>query len=147
MEIILKQDVDSLGLAGQTVQVSHGYARNYLFPRRLAVPATAANLKRVAEEVQRQEGRIARERTKLAKEAVKLAKVSLTAAVKVGEDDKVFGSVTSQTITDLLAEQGYDFDRRDIILEEPLKALGQYDVEIKLGHGVSGTIKVWVVRE
>lgn len=147
MEIILKQDVDSLGLAGQTVQVSHGYARNYLFPRRLAVPATAANLKRVAEEVRRQESRVARERTKLVKVAEKLAKVSLTAAVKVGEDDKVFGSVTSQTITDLLAEQGYDFDRRDIVLEEPLKALGQYDVEIKLGHGVSGMIKVWVVRE
>jgi len=147
MEIILKQDVDSLGLAGQTVQVSDGYARNFLFPRRLAVPATAANLKLVAEEVRRQESRIARERTKLAKVAEKLAKVSLTASVKVGEDDKVFGSVTSQTITDLLAEQGYDFDRRDIVLEEPLKALGQYDVEIKLGHGVSGMIKVWVVRE
>ena len=147
MEIILKQDVDSLGLAGQTVQVSDGYARNFLFPRRLAVPATTANLKLVAEEVQRQESRVARERTKLTKVADKLAKVSLTAAVKVGEDDKVFGSVTSQTITDLLTEQGSDFDRRDIALEEPLKALGQYDVEIKLGHGVSGTIKVWVVRE
>ncbi len=147
MEIILKQDVDSLGLAGQTVQVSDGYARNYLFPRRLAVPATAANLKLIAEEVRRQENQIARERAKLAKVAEKLGKVSLTTAVKVGEDDKVFGSVTSQTITDLLAEQGYNFNRRDIALEEPLKALGQYDVEIKLGHGVSGTIKVWVVRE
>ncbi len=147
MEIILTQDIDALGAAGQIVRVSPGYARNYLFPKRLAWPATPANLKKVAEESRRDETRVARERARLAKVADKLRKVSVTTAVKAGEDDKVFGSVTSQSIAELLAEQGYEFDRRDINLEEPLKALGQYDVEVKLGHGVSGTIKVWVVRE
>ncbi|UCH63319.1 MAG: 50S ribosomal protein L9 [Fidelibacterota bacterium] len=147
MEIILTQDIDALGEAGQIVRVSPGYARNYLFPKRLARPATPANLKKVEEESRREETRIVRERTRLAKVADILGKVSVTAVVKAGEDDKVFGSVTSQSIADLLAKQGYEFDRRDINLEEPLKALGQYDVEVKLGHGVSGTIKVWVVRE
>jgi len=147
MEIILTQDIDALGAAGQVVRVSPGYARNYLFPKRLARPATPANLRKVAEESRREETRIVRERTRLVKVADILGKVSVTTAIKVGEDDKVFGSVTSQTITDLLAKQGYEFDRRDINLEEPLKALGQYDVEVKLGHGVSGTIKVWVVQE
>ncbi len=147
MEIILTQDIGALGAAGQVVRVSPGYARNYLFPKRLARPATPANLRKVAEESRREETRIVRERTRLTKVADILGKVSVTTAIKVGEDDKVFGSVTSQTITDLLAKQGYEFDRRDINLEEPLKALGQYDVEVKLGHGVSGTIKVWVVRE
>jgi len=147
MEIILTRDVDSLGPAGQVVQVSPGYARNYLFPKRLAMPATPANLKKVAEESRQEGTRVDRERAKLIKVGEKLKKVSVTTAVKVGEDDKVFGSITSQTIADLLAKQGYEFDRRDINLEEPLKALGQYDVEVKLGHGVSGAIKVWVVRE
>ncbi len=147
MEIILRQDVDSLGPAGQVVQVSPGYARNYLFPKRLAMPATPANLKKVAEESRQEGTRVVRERAKLIKVGEKLKKVSVTTAVKVGEDDKVFGSITSQTIADLLAKQGYEFDRRDINLEEPLKALGQYDVEVKLGHGVSSAIKVWVVRE
>lgn len=147
MEIILTQDIDALGAAGQVVRVSPGYARNYLFPKRLARPATPANLKKVAEESRREETRIVRERTRLVKVADILGKVSVTTVVKVGEDDKVFGSITSQNIADLLAKQGYEFDRRDINLVEPLKALGQYDVEVKLGHGVSGTIKVWVVRE
>lgn len=147
MEIILTQDIDSLGPAGQVVQVSPGYARNYLFPKRLAMPATPANLKKVVEESRQEGTRVARERAKLIKVGEKLKKVSVTTAVKVGEDDKVFGSITSQTIADLLAKQGYEFDRRNINLEEPLKALGQYDVEVKLGHGVSSAIKVWVVRE
>ncbi|MFC1543613.1 50S ribosomal protein L9 [Candidatus Neomarinimicrobiota bacterium] len=147
MDVILTQDVDTLGTVGQIVHVSPGYARNFLIPKHLAMPATPANLKRVAEETRREEVRITHERTRMTKVAEKLMKVSITTSVKVGEDDKVFGSVTSQTIADLLAEQGYHFDRRDINLDEPLKALGQYDVEVKLGHGVSGTVKVWVVRE
>ena len=147
MEIILTQDVDTLGSAGQVVQVSPGYARNYLFPKRLALPSTAANLKKMEDESQLGELRAVRQRTELAKVAEKLREVSVTTAVKVGEDDKVFGSVTSQTIADLLTEKGYKFDRRDINLEEPLKALGQYDVEVKLGHGIVSAIKVWVVRE
>ncbi|UCD36968.1 MAG: 50S ribosomal protein L9 [Fidelibacterota bacterium] len=147
MEIILTQDIDTLGTTGQVVQVSPGYARNYLFPKGWALPATAANVKKVDEESKREEVRVARQRSELAKVVDKLRKVSVTAHVKVGDDDKVFGSVTTQTIADLLAEKGYKFDRRDISLEEPLKALGQFDVEVKLGHGIVGMVQVWVVRE
>ena len=147
MKVILTQDVDALGAVGQVVRVNPGYARNFLFPKRLAMPATPANLRKVEEESRREDVRAARRHAELAKVAEKLKKVSVTTAVKVGEDDKVFGSVTSQTIADLLAEQGYQFDRRDINLEEPLKALGQYDVGVRLGQGITGTVKVWVVRE
>ena len=147
MEIILTQDVESLGSAGQVLRVSPGYARNYLFPKHLALPATAASMKKMEERTRLEEIRIGRQQTELAKLLDKLRKVSVTATVKVGEDDKVFGSVTSQTIADMLAEKGHKLDRKQIHLEEPLKALGQYDVEIRLGHGITGTVKVWVVRE
>ncbi|MCH7497780.1 MAG: 50S ribosomal protein L9 [Candidatus Marinimicrobia bacterium] len=147
MEIILTQDVDSLGPVGQVLQVAPGYARNYLFPKGLALRATPANLRKLEEAARLAANRELRERAELGKLADKLAKTELTAQVTVGDDDKVFGSVTSQNIADLLAEKGYDLSRRDINLEEPIKALGQYDVEVKLGHGVTGSVKVWVVRE
>ena len=147
MEIILTQDVESLGPVGQVLQVAPGYARNYLFPKGLALRATPANLRKLEETARLAANREARERAELGKLAAKLAKTELTTQVTVGDDDKVFGSVTSQNIADLLAEKGYDFTRRDINLEEPLKALGQYDVEVKLGHGVTGSVRVWVVRE
>ncbi|UCH11597.1 MAG: 50S ribosomal protein L9, partial [Fidelibacterota bacterium] len=107
----------------------------------------AANQRKLDEESKREEIRVARQRAELAKVAEKLKNVSITAAVKVGEDDKVFGAVTSQTIAELLAEKGHKFDRKEINLEEPLKALGQYDVEVKLGQGITSTVQVWVVRE
>ena len=147
MQIVLREDVETLGKAGTVVQVNPGYARNFLFPKKLAVRATPSNLLRVAEETRQEETRLARQKGKLETSAAKLGKVSLTAAVKVGEDDKVFGSVTSMMVAELLQKQGFDFDHHDIDLEEPLKALGQYDVAVKLGHGISGTITVWVVRE
>lgn len=147
MEIILTQDVDTLGTVGQVIRVNPGYARNYLFPKGLAMPSTPANKKKVEEQSRQDEIRVTRQVMELTKVAEKMKKVSLTAHVKVGEDDKVFGSVTSQTIAELLAEKGYTFDRRDILLEEPLKALGSYNVELKLGHGITSSVQVWVVRE
>ncbi len=147
MQIVLREDVEPLGKAGSVVQVAPGYARNFLFPQKLAVRATASNLRRVAEETRLEETRLERQKSKLESTAAKLGKVSITAVVKVGDDDKVFGSVTSMMVSDLLQKQGFDFDHHDIDLEEPLKALGQYDVTVKLGHGISGTITVWVVRE
>ena len=147
MDIILTKDVSALGVAGDVIGVNPGYARNFLFPQGLALPATAANKKKLEEESKREEIRISRQRMELAKVAEKLKKVSVTATVKVGEDDKVFGAVTSQTIAELLAEKGHKFDRKEINLEEPLKSLGQYDVEVKLGHGITSTVQVWVVRE
>ncbi|MCK4578637.1 MAG: 50S ribosomal protein L9 [Candidatus Marinimicrobia bacterium] len=147
MDIVLRKDVESLGSAGSVVHVSAGYARNYLFPRKLAVPATTANMRTVAEEAKREEAKNARTKDKLTAVAAKLSKVAITATVKVGEDDKVFGSVTALNIAELLKEKGHDYDHRAINLKEPIKALGQYDVEVKLGHGVSGSITVWVVKE
>ncbi len=147
MQIVLRKKVDSLGQAGAVVQVAPGYARNYLFPQKLAVPATPANLRQVAQETLQEQTRLERVQAKLQATADKLSKVSITTPVKVGEDDKVFGSVTSKMIAELIQKQGFDFNHHDIALDEPLKALGQFDVEIKLGHGISGTIKVWVVRE
>jgi large subunit ribosomal protein L9 len=147
MKIILTRDVEDLGPAGAVIRVNPGYARNYLFPRQFALPATPANLKLKEEQARREERDLERTKVELAKVAEKLSRVSVTAAVRVGEDDKVFGSVTSQIIADLLSDKGFRFDRRDIVLEEPLKALGQYDVEVKLGHGITGSVKVWVVRE
>lgn len=147
MEIVLTQYVDDLGPAGKLVRVSAGYARNYLFPKKLAVPATPANLKIVAETARREEAKLASVQTKLEAVARKLEKVELTTTVKVGEDEKVFGSVTSHMIADMLKEKNFDLASKDINLAEPLKALGQYDVEVKLGYGVKGTVKVWVVQE
>ena len=147
MEIILTQNVETLGAMGETVRVSPGYARNYLFPQGLAVRATPANVRKMEETSRLNETREARVRAELAKVAEKLRDAAVTAQVKVGDDDKVFGAVTSQIIADLLSEKGYEFTRRDIVLEEPLKALGQYDVEVKLGHGITGSVKVWVVRD
>ncbi len=147
MQIVLRKDVEPLGKAGSVVQVNPGYARNFLFPQKLAVRATASNLRRIAEETRLEDTRMERQRSKLEATAAKLGEVSLTASVKVGEDDKVFGSVTSMMVAELLQKQGFEFDHHDIELEEPLKALGQYDVAVKLGHGISGTITVWVVRE
>ena len=147
MQIVLRKDVETLGKAGSVVQVNPGYARNFLFPKKLAVRATASNLRRVADETRLAETRLDRQKSKLEATAAKLGEVSITAAVKVGEDDKVFGSVTSMMVAELLQKQGFEFDHHDIDLEEPLKALGQYDVSVKLGHGISGTITVWVVRE
>ncbi|MEE9161780.1 MAG: 50S ribosomal protein L9 [Candidatus Neomarinimicrobiota bacterium] len=147
MEIILTQNVDTLGEMGETVRVSPGYARNFLFPQGLAVRATPANVRKLEETSRLDATREARTRAELAKMAEKLRDAAVTAQVNVGDDDKVFGAVTSQVIADLLTEKGYEFSRRDIVLEEPLKALGQYDVEVKLGHGITGSVKVWVVRE
>ncbi len=147
MEIVLKKYVDDLGDAGSVVNVNPGYARNYLFPNKLAVRATAANMLAIEEEAARENLKVDKARVHLEKVAGKLAGVSVSAKVKVGEEDKVFGSVTAANIAELLGEQGFEYEHRNINLSEPLKALGQYDVDIKLGYGVSATIQVWVIRE
>ncbi len=147
MEIVLKKFVDELGEAGSVVNVKAGYARNYLFPNQMAMPATAANMRIVAVVAEQENLKAAKARGQLEKVATKLAGVSVTAKVKVGEEDKVFGSVTAANIAELLGEQGHEYEHRNIILEEPIKALGQYEVNIKLGYGINATIQVWVVRE
>ncbi|HNR68528.1 MAG TPA: 50S ribosomal protein L9 [bacterium] len=147
MKIILKKDIEKVGRAGEIVDVKPGFARNYLIPSGNAVLATKGNLKVYEMEQKRAEQRLSQEKVVSQALADKLAQVSVTATVQVGEEDKVFGAVTSQEIAGLLAEQGFDIDRRKIVLDEPLKALGVYDVPIKIHPEVTATIKVWVVRD
>ncbi|NLB60376.1 MAG: 50S ribosomal protein L9 [Lentisphaerae bacterium] len=146
-ELILMADVENLGLEGAKVKVSEGYARNYLLPRKLAAPITAAALRRLeknrlARELRQQQDREAAQAT-----AAALEKISCTIPVKVGENDKIFGSVTVQNIADSLQAQGLELDRRKIHLAEPIRELGVYSIKIRLHPEVEATLKVWVVGE
>jgi len=147
MKVILKEDIEKLGNSGDIVEVKKGYARNFLIPTGKAVAATPANIKMYEEEKKFEKIRAERGKKVAQELANELAKVSVTATVQVGEEDKVFGAVTSQNISDLLKENGFDIDRRKILLEEPLKALGVYEVPVKLHPEVEAKVKVWVVRE
>ena len=147
MKIILKEDIASLGKCGDVVEVKPGYARNYLIGKNLAILATKGNL-RVINEVTKQkelrENKKKRESLKL-KQAIE--KISCTAEANVGEEDRVFGSVTSQDIALLLKEKGFDVDKRKIELESPMKVLGVYTVPIRLHPEVVANLKLWVVKK
>ena len=147
MKIILRQDHDKLGKIGDIVEVKDGYARNYLLPRRIAYLATKGSLNTLEEEKRMNALRVDKERQAAEKLAADIEKLSITLKVKVGEDEKLFGSVTSQMIADALKEKGISMDKRIIELEEPIKALGIYTVDVKLHAGVTGKVKVWVVQE
>lgn len=147
MKVILKQDVESLGKIGEIVDVKPGYARNYLIPKGMGMIATDKNIRRLQVEQQQSQLKMTKDRKNAEKLAEKLNEVSCTAMVTVGEEDKVFGSVTTQTIADLLKEKGFDIDRKKIVLDEPIKALGIYTIPIKLHTDVEAQIKLWVVKE
>ena len=147
MEVILLKPVPPLGTRGETVKVKAGYARNYLFPRTFAIPATESNKRVFAEEEKILQHRDVRE-MKVAKDfSAKLADVSVTITVQVGEDDKLYGSVTSADIAKELKSQNYDIEKKQILLDEPIKKVGVYNVEIRLHREVTVPIKVWVVKE
>jgi len=147
VKIVLLKDVERLGRAGEIVKVANGFARNFLIPRGEALLATDANIAHF--ESRRRQHEAAAEREKKAAESLarELEKTSLTVQVRVGEEDKLFGSVTSQNVADLLKEQGREIDRRKIELEEPIRALGVYTIEIRLHPEVRASIKLWVVKE
>ncbi len=147
MKIILKTDLEKLGKAGDIVEVKRGYARNYLIPKGFAVEATASNLKLVEQEKAALQRRLQKEIDEAKAFAAQLENVEITAKVQVGEENRVFGAVTNQTVSDLLAEKGFDVDRKKILLEEPIKQLGVFDIPIKLHSEVEAKIKLWVVRE
>ncbi|NOZ60653.1 MAG: 50S ribosomal protein L9 [Calditrichaeota bacterium] len=147
MKIILRKDFEDLGKAGDVVTVKSGYARNFLIPQGIALKADSAAVKQLASEKKMEELKVTRSKKAAQQLAEELEKVSCTATVTVGEEDKVFGSVTTQQISDLLKEKGYEVDRKKIKLEEPIKALGIYDVPIKLHPEVEIKIKLWVVKE
>jgi len=146
MKVILKKDVETLGPAGKIIDVKDGYARNYLIPQGIALKADEKNIKILEEEQKRLKLKLNKDKKNAELLAEKLNGVSCTATVSVGEEDRVFGSVTSQNIADLLKEKGFDIDRKKILLEEPIKALGIYEIPIKLHSEVEAKIKLWVVK-
>ena len=147
MKVILRKEHEKLGAIGAVVDVKDGYARNFLIPRGVAYPANEGSIRALAEEKKQAEMRINKELKVSQKLAEELEKVSITLQMKVGEDEKLFGAVTSQMIADALKEKGFDIDKRIIELDEPIKALGIYNVNVHLHQNVAGKIKVWVVRE
>lgn len=147
MEIILRLDVQHLGRAGEVVKVKDGYARNYLLPKGLAYPATEGNRKRVTFESDRLARLRETEKQAAESEAAKLAGVSLTFPMKVGEEDKLYGSVTASDIQRRLEEQGIHVDKRKIDLSEPIRSLGEFRVGIKLHAEVRPEVTVVVVKE
>lgn len=147
MRIILRKNYDQLGKIGEVVDVKDGFAMNFLIPRQIAYPATPGNLRALEEEKKRIEAIEAKEIEQAQELANQLESVSVNIPVKVGEDEKIFGSVTNQQIADELKEKGYEIDKRKIELDEPIKTLGIYSIKIKLHPEVSATVKTWVVRE
>jgi large subunit ribosomal protein L9 len=147
MKVLLREEYKGLGEAGEVVKVKDGFARNFLIPRGIAYIATEQNQKRYENDLKQQSWRTERDKHKAEELAKTLENVSCTISVQVGEEDKLFGSVTAQNIADNLAEQGYKIDRRKIQLDEPIKSLGIYSVAIKLHQDVDASVKVWVVKE
>jgi large subunit ribosomal protein L9 len=147
MRIILQENVEKLGTRGEVVDVSEGYARNYLLPRKLAIPATEGNTKRLAQIRASLAKKEASEKGLAEVLASQIAAATVTLTRKSGESDQLFGSVTSADIAEALAALGYNVDKRKIQLDEPIKLLGEYSVPVKLHHEVSATVKVVVNRE
>src|SRR3954471_16603975 len=146
MDIILPQAIENLGKPGAGVKVKSGYARNYLLPHGLAYEATPGNLKRIKQERDRLESAENERRTAAQTFADRLEQVSLTFSARVGEEGKLFGSVTAADIQQQLESQGFHIERRQIDLHEPIKALGVYRVPIRLHADVKPEIRVWVIK-
>ena len=147
MEVILREHVEHLGKRGEIVKVAAGYARNYLLPRKLALPATDGNKKHVERERRIVEARESQERGVAEALGARLAAVDITIARRVGDTEQLYGSVTSGDIADFLKEKGFDVDKRKLILPEAIKAIGDYDVPLKLHREVTIPLKVHVVKE
>ena len=149
VKVILREDVAKLGEAGEIVSVKPGYARNYLLPRDLAYEATESSVRRLEQERERAEQQARRDYLEARRRASQLEEVSLTFHARAGEESKLFGSITSADIADRLNQQGLDFevDRKQVDLDDPIKALGVYNVAVRLHSEVRPEIKVWVIKE
>ena len=147
MEVILREHVEKLGKRGEIVKVSDGYARNYLLPRKLALPASEGNKKHVERERKIMETREAEEKSQAEAIASRLSTIDITIARRVGETEQLYGSVTAADIAEFLKTKGFEIDRRKLILPEPIKTLGEHDVPLKLHREVSAPLKVKVVQE
>lgn len=147
MRIVLRDDVDKLGRRGEVVDVAAGYARNFLLPKGRALPATEGNLKRVEQERRKHAVHLAKEKEDAAAMGRRLAGLSCTIVRKVGENDQLYGSVTAADIAEYLEKEGVVIDKRRILIEEPIRALGIYTIPVKLHAEVTGEVRVWVVKE
>lgn len=147
MKVILREDLENLGQCGDVVEVKNGYGRNYLLPRNFAIPATRGNLKAINQVTLQKSLRDKKLRRDAERIKDHIEKISCTAEVNVGEEDKMFGSITPAIIADLLKAQGVEIDRRTIMLDDPIKVLGVYTVPIKIAHDVIANLKLWVVKK
>ncbi len=147
MKVILKENVESLGKAGDTVKISDGYARNFLIPKGVAVEANIKNIRALEHERMRIIQRGEKERKKAEELATKISDMVCTISQRVGEQNKLFGSVHAKDIEKALFDQGIEIDKKSILLEEPIKSLGEFPVRVKLHSGVTAQIKVVVVAE
>jgi large subunit ribosomal protein L9 len=147
MKVILKDNVENLGEIGDLVPVKPGYARNFLIPQGKAIEATVRNVKVLEHQKKLVQDRINKTIRSAESLAKRIESISVTISQKVGENDRLFGSVTTMHIADALMEEGFDVDKKKILLEEPIKQLGVYTVPVKLHPDVSANLKVWVVEE
>ena len=146
MKVILKVDVEGVGSAGDIVEVSPGYARNYLIPRRLALAATSRNVKSLEKQKAEIMKKVDKERKRIEALAQRLAQTKVVVTKQAGEKGKLFGSVTTRDIADALAREGIEIDRKKIVLEETIKTLGSYQVKVKLPHGIESQVQVEVTE-
>jgi large subunit ribosomal protein L9 len=147
MEVILREHMDNLGRRGDVVKVADGYARNYLLPRKLALPATAGNKKQIERERAKFDAKDAEERKVAEAISERLSAIEIVITRKVGETAALYGSVTSVDIADALAAKGFEVDRRKVQLAEPIKKLGEFSVPVRLQRDVTATVKVKVAAE
>jgi len=147
MKVILKKDLDKTGVSGDIINVSEGYARNYLIPKGFAVTAEGGNLKNIEHHKKVIQDKINKERKVSEKIAEKLSAHSCTITKKVGEDEKIFGSVTTADIEAALSKDGFNVSKKNITIADPIKALGIYTVQVKVDAGVEANLKIWVVQE
>jgi len=147
MEVILREDIDKLGSRGQVVKVAAGYARNFLLPKKLAVAATESNKKIVEQERHAHVRKEAKQKDEAEDLSKLLTGVTVTITQKAGENDQLFGSVTSKDVADALAAQNYNIDRRKIQLDDPIKTLGEFKVPVKLHKDVTAEVTVVVAKE
>lgn len=147
MKVILLTSVESLGNTGDIVNVKPGFARNYLIPRELALEANKNTIAGIQKKVEAEKTREAKARANMEALAQRLDKLTLKFTMKAGEDDKLFGSVTSQMIADAIAEKGYPIEKNEVELDEPVKHVGNHFVTVKLGHGYTGRVKIKVATD
>ena len=147
MRIVLRENVEKLGRRGEVLKVAAGYARNYLLPKKLAFLATDANLKRIEQERKVREVQETKDKQEAQALAERMSQLSLTAVRKVGENEMLYGSVTNADVAELLEKEGFNVDKRKILLDDPIKSLGIYEVVVKVHPEVTANVKVWVVKE